>query len=272
MNITTPTTGPIIAKIDTASVPSPAADPLDASFDIALRQDRADAAITELRTDVDEVKARIDRVGRAAARPVIGGTQTASDSTEVKGFVDGYLRGGRTNEIKSVNGQVPTEGGYAVPRHIDAMIARRAGGNQPDPIARPGGADRHRRLSQAGQHRRLTTAAGSAKRRPAPKPTRPDFQEIAPPTGELYANPAASQAMLDDAAFDLESWLASRDRDGIRPCRRGGVRQRYGHRPADGLPVRAGIGRFRRRIERSARCNISARATMRASARIPMRS
>jgi predicted phage gp36 major capsid-like protein len=27
--------------------------------------------------------------------------------------------------------------------------------------------------------------------------------------GELYANPAASQAMLDDAAFDLESWLAS---------------------------------------------------------------
>jgi predicted phage gp36 major capsid-like protein len=27
--------------------------------------------------------------------------------------------------------------------------------------------------------------------------------------GELYANPAASQAMLDDAAFDLESWLAN---------------------------------------------------------------
>jgi HK97 family phage major capsid protein len=26
--------------------------------------------------------------------------------------------------------------------------------------------------------------------------------------GELFANPAASQAMLDDAAFDVESWLA----------------------------------------------------------------
>ena len=34
------------------------------------------------------------------------------------------------------------------------------------------------------------------------------FAEIAPPSGELYANPAASQAMLDDAAFDLEGWLA----------------------------------------------------------------
>jgi HK97 family phage major capsid protein len=27
--------------------------------------------------------------------------------------------------------------------------------------------------------------------------------------GELYANPAASQAMLDDASFDLEGWIAS---------------------------------------------------------------
>ena len=37
----------------------------------------------------------------------------------------------------------------------------------------------------------------------------PTFTEIAPPSGELYANPAASQAMLDDAAFDVEAWLAS---------------------------------------------------------------
>src|SRR3546814_16567809 len=27
--------------------------------------------------------------------------------------------------------------------------------------------------------------------------------------GDLFANPAASQAMLDDAGFDVESWLAS---------------------------------------------------------------
>ena len=37
----------------------------------------------------------------------------------------------------------------------------------------------------------------------------PVFNEIAPPFGDLYANPAASQAMLDDAAFDVEAWLAS---------------------------------------------------------------
>jgi HK97 family phage major capsid protein len=35
------------------------------------------------------------------------------------------------------------------------------------------------------------------------------FNEILPTFGDLYANPAASQAMLDDAQFDVESWLAS---------------------------------------------------------------
>jgi HK97 family phage major capsid protein len=34
------------------------------------------------------------------------------------------------------------------------------------------------------------------------------FAELVPPMGELYANPSASQAMLDDAAFDVEAWLA----------------------------------------------------------------
>ena len=36
----------------------------------------------------------------------------------------------------------------------------------------------------------------------------PTFVEIVPPMGELYANPSATQAMLDDAFFDVETWLA----------------------------------------------------------------
>ena len=35
------------------------------------------------------------------------------------------------------------------------------------------------------------------------------FVEIVPASGDLYANPAASQQMLDDAMFDVEAWLAS---------------------------------------------------------------
>ena len=42
-----------------------------------------------------------------------------------------------------------------------------------------------------------------------PETQTPKFNEVAPPFGELYANPAASQAMLDDAAFGLDDWLAN---------------------------------------------------------------
>jgi HK97 family phage major capsid protein len=131
----------------------------------------------------------------------------AGPSPEVKGFVDGYLRHGRETELKSVSGAVPTDGGYAVPREIDAAIAARL--KVISPI---------RAIAQVVQtgsagYRKLITTGGTASGWVSevagrPETATPAFAEIAPPSGELYANPAASQAMLDDAGFDLESWLA----------------------------------------------------------------
>jgi HK97 family phage major capsid protein len=63
-------------------------------------------------------------------------------------------------------------------------------------------------VSQADHDRGLASGwvAETAAR---PETGTPTFREFVPPSGELYANPAASQAMLDDAAFDVESWLAN---------------------------------------------------------------
>lgn len=179
-------------------------DTLDASFDLVARQDAADEAIDTLRSDVDEVKSRLDRVARAAGRPALGG---GSESFEVKSFVDGYLRQGRESEIKSLSGTAPADGGYAVPREIDAAIAARL--NSLSPI---------RAIAQVVQtgtagYRKLITTSGTAagwvsETAARPETAAPSFAEIAPPSGELYANPAASQAMLDDVGFDLETWLA----------------------------------------------------------------
>ena len=178
---------------------------LAASFDLVSRQDEAEKAIAVLRSDVDEVKARLDRVSRAAARPALDGVRT---DTEVKSFVDGYLRKGREAEVKSISGVTPQDGGYAVPREIDALIANQI--KEISPI---------RSLAQVVQvgtsgYRKLMTIGGTASGWVAetvgrPETASPKFEEVAPPSGNLYANPAASQDMLDDAAFDLESWLAS---------------------------------------------------------------
>lgn len=179
---------------------------LTASFDLVARQDRVEQDIKLLRADVDEVKTRLDRVSRAAQRPVIGSDD--QPSPEMKGFVDAYLRRGAEAEFKSISGATPVEGGYAVPREIDAMISATL--KEISPI---------RSLAQVVQvgsagYRKLVSTGGTAsgwvgETAPRPETGTPDFSEVAPPSGELYANPAASQAMLDDAAFDLEGWLAN---------------------------------------------------------------
>ncbi len=197
--------------MDHIAAPTPTAatvDPLDASFDIIARQDQAEADISALRSDVDEVKSRLDKVARAASRPAMGAAAPATDAPEVKSFVDGYLRLGRETEIKSLSGVTPGDGGFAVPRQIDAAIASRI--TKISPI---------RAIAQvvqtgtAGYRKLVATtnvASGWVSEAAArPETGTPQFAEIAPPSGDLYANPAASQAMLDDVGFDLEAWLAN---------------------------------------------------------------
>jgi HK97 family phage major capsid protein len=179
---------------------------LAASFDIVARQDRTDDAIAELRTELDEVKARIARLGRTGVSRVA--LATGDRGVEVKGFVDAYLRQGRETELKGLNSVTGAEGGFAVPAEIDVAIAATVKSISPlrqvAQVVTVGSAG-YRKLVSTG------TAASGWVSEMAPRPTTDTstFTEVSPPSGELYANPAASQTMLDDAAFDLESWLTA---------------------------------------------------------------
>ena len=177
---------------------------LDASFDIVARQDAADQALGALRSDVEEVKGRLDRAARQA-RPDLSGAGAVSP--ELKGFVDGYLRLGRTAELKSVTGAVAADGGFAVPREIDAMIAAQLKTISPirsvAQIVQTGTAGYRKLITNSTANSGWVSETGVR-----PETLTSKFNEIVPPMGELYANPSASQAMLDDAAFDLEAWLA----------------------------------------------------------------
>ena len=109
-------------------------------------------------------------------------------------------------EAKAVTMTPPAKGGLGVPLEIDDTINRvlRAA----SPI---------RSIAQvvevgSANYRRLITTTGVvsgwvSETQARPETDTPDFAEIAPPMGELYANPAASQAMLDDAGFNVETWL-----------------------------------------------------------------
>lgn len=134
-------------------------------------------------------------------RPVLDGARKTS------GAFDGYVRSGTTVELKAFTGTTGDSGGFAVPREIDAAIASvlksvspiRAIAN----VVTVGSAGYRKLVTTGG-----TPSGWASETAARPETATPSFVELAPPMGELYANPSASQAMLDDAAFDVEGWLA----------------------------------------------------------------
>ncbi len=181
------------------------ADPLEASFDAVAAEENE--AVAALRGQMDALRARVDGYVVAAGRPALAGAQIKS--VEHAAFVDQYLRKGVANgiELKSIAGTSDAAGGYAVPREIDAAID--AALTAISPIRRVANVVK---VGSAGYRKLITTVGFQsgwvAETAARPETTTPIFREFVPPSGELYANPAASQAMLDDVAFDLESWLA----------------------------------------------------------------
>ena len=136
-------------------------------------------------------------------RPMLSG---ASERTGAPAF-EGFVRTGQVLELKAFTGVTGDSGGYAVPREIDAAIDRTL--SAISPIRRIANVVK---VGSAG-YRKLVTTGGTpsgwaAETDARPGTATPVFAEVVPPSGELYANPSASQAMLDDAAFDVESWLA----------------------------------------------------------------
>ncbi|MFC4291496.1 phage major capsid protein [Sphingorhabdus arenilitoris] len=142
----------------------------------------------------------------ATRRPQLSGSKAASAARSA--FVDGYLRTGAEMELKSVSGAVAGDGGYALPQEIDAIIDATLKTASPiraiANVVQVGSAGYRKLVTQNG------VASGWASETGARGQTStPLFAEILPSFGDLYANPAASQAMLDDAQFDVEAWLAS---------------------------------------------------------------
>lgn len=193
-------------NLDSAPIDAtPIGAALDASFDLVARQDAAEAALDTLRGDVAEVKSLVERLARPGARPALAATDERP--REVKSFVDGYLRLGREAEIKAMSqGSLP-DGGYAVPRQIDeaiAMVLKKISPIRSVAQVVQTGTSGYRKLIQtSGAASGWTSETGAR-----PETASPKFMEVVPPSGELYANPSATQAMLDDAVFDLEGWLA----------------------------------------------------------------
>ncbi|MBN2972943.1 phage major capsid protein [Roseomonas aeriglobus] len=152
-------------------------------------------------TDLAASFAAVEGLGVAGARPLLSG------GSAPRGGFASFVRSGSVVEMKALSGTSDAAGGYAVPREIDAAIDATLASISPiraiANIVKVGSAGYRKLVTSGG-----TPSGWSGETGGRPETATPTFNEIAPPMGELYANPAASQAMLDDASFDVEEWLA----------------------------------------------------------------
>jgi HK97 family phage major capsid protein len=177
-------------------------DALAGSFDAVLQGERIEA----LEAQVTALQGQVV----AGQRPALDGVKGGAVDPARAAFVDRYLRQGLEAgvELKSFSGASGAAGGFAVPREIDGLIDATLKNISPiraiANVVRTGTAGYRKLVTSGGIVSGWASETGARA-----ETATPVFNEIAPPAGELFANPAASQAMLDDAQFDVEAWLAA---------------------------------------------------------------
>lgn len=174
------------------------------------RKSSADVLLVE---KVERLNAAMDAMIAKASRPALAGGETLDfGKTEHKSAFNTYMRTGeaqalRVLEAKSLNGALAPDSGYLLPADAEAAILARLAALSPMrqvAMVRPlAGATLRKAVYPQGAN-----AGWSTQTSPASSVNANQYAEVNFPTMELFAQPAATQAMLDDAAVDVESWIA----------------------------------------------------------------
>jgi HK97 family phage major capsid protein len=159
--------------------------------------------MTEAMDTLADSFAAVEKAGVPSARPLLSGAREPGGAA----FETFVRSGAGALEMKAFAATSDGAGGFAMPREIDAAIDATLTAISPiraiANVVKVGSAGYRKLVTSGG-----TPSGWAAETAARAETATPVFNEIAPPMGELYANPAASQTMLDDAAFDVEEWLA----------------------------------------------------------------
>jgi HK97 family phage major capsid protein len=174
----------------------------------------------EKRMSEDVVTAeKVERIGRAideltlkARRPLLGAGAGRAEPSEHKQAFDSYMRKGEAYglarlEQKAMSIGSGADGGYLVPEETEAEIGRLLSRASP-----------MRALCDVRQSSTLiykkpfntngASAGWVAETAARTQTNTPTLAELQFPAMELYAMPAATQALLDDSLVNIDEWIA----------------------------------------------------------------
>ena len=166
---------------------------------------------------LDGHQRRFDEISLKAQRPHLASTSTTThsrshaDLAHKAGF-EGYVRKGETSGLLDLEGKALSigsspDGGYLVPPETEAMVNMSL--RAISPIRAISGI---RQVSSAVYKKPFsvnglgTGWVGETTARP--QTSTPTIDALSFPAMELYAMPAATTALLDDAAVNIDQWIA----------------------------------------------------------------
>lgn len=161
---------------------------------------------------LDEQKQALDRIALTRLRPALG-EGAARSSPERKQAFEAYMRNGddrglRALDTKAMSYGSGQDGGYLVPEETEAEIGKRLAALSPiRAIAAV------RRVSSAVLKKPFAVGGPAvgwvAETAARPQTATPTLAELQFPTMELYAMPAATPTLLEDAIVDLDQWISA---------------------------------------------------------------
>ncbi|HSP24987.1 MAG TPA: phage major capsid protein, partial [Saliniramus sp.] len=170
--------------------------------------------LARIDTALDETKSRLDRMSLDQRRPPRGIPEAASDPAraEHKAAFNLYVRSGEAGGLKQLEekalsaGSGP-DGGYLAPAQVESEVLRRL--SALSPIRAIAG----NRMISGGLYKVAHSISGPAsgwvsETAARPQTDSPTLAELSVPAMELYAMPAATQTLLDDAIVDIDQWIA----------------------------------------------------------------
>ncbi|MBA5776361.1 phage major capsid protein [Stappia sp. F7233] len=169
---------------------------------------RIDAALDRQKRQLDDLMLK----GRRPMREERDELRLRGVSLEHKAAFDAYVRGGGEDGLKGLEQKAlsvgsDADGGYLVPEETETAILTRLA--SVSPIRAIAGL----RQVSASVFKKPFSISGPqtgwvGETAARPQTNGPTLAELAFPTMELYAMPAATATLLDDAAVDVDQWIA----------------------------------------------------------------
>ncbi|MCE2597207.1 phage major capsid protein [Motilimonas cestriensis] len=175
---------------------------------LSERVDTLNGTVDSLQKQKEQLEEQLKK----SQRPSGGKGQTPEAAEHKKAF-ERFIKTGRGEdelrdlESKALATDTPEDGGLAVPLQLDQNIIQLLNDanvmRQECTVVPTGGVGYKQLVNKGG-----ATSGWVGETDARPETSTPKLGELSPHFGELYANPSATQNMLDDSFFDVESWLS----------------------------------------------------------------